>query len=338
MGRVVRSQSRRRFLQGSLALTGCGLLSACGGAALPWPQSAKIPRIGYLTLTNTDAAEIVAFSEGLRELGYVEGQNIAIEVRLAESLEQVPARAAELVALPVDLILTSGGGADTQAAMGATSTIPIVFTASPDPVRIGLVASLARPGGNVTGLSALGPQAPAKRLQLLRELAPGVSRVMFLAPTAGSEATGALQEARQAAQLLGVQLLTPTILTVADLADALRMAIVDHAEALWVTGSPLINSERGRIMEFAMAERLPVLSQTRIYADAGGLISYGPNRLAQYRRAATYVDKILKGARPADLPVEQPTTFECVINLKTAQALGLTIPQSVMLQATEVIQ
>jgi putative ABC transport system substrate-binding protein len=284
------------------------------------------------------AAEIAAFRDGLGELGYVEGQNIAIDVRTSDSPEQYAVPAAELVALPVDLILTPAGGTNAEAAMAATSTIPIVFAAAPDPVRTGLVASLARPGGNVTGLSSLTPQLLGKSLQLLLDLAPGVSPILFLTRTAGDEATGATQEAKQAAQLLGVQLLVPTTATVGDLPAAFQLAIDEHAEALWVTASPQMNTQVGLIMAFATAHRLPVLSQTRIFADAGGLIFYGPNRLAQFRRAATYVDKILKGAKPGDLPVEQPTTFEFVINLKTARALGLIIPDSVLQQATEVIQ
>jgi putative tryptophan/tyrosine transport system substrate-binding protein len=185
----------------------------------------------------------------------------------------------------------------------------------------------------VTGLSTLAPPANGRRLQLLRELMPGVSRVMFLAPTAGAEATGALQEVRQTAQLLGVQILIPHIVAVADLPEALQMALDERAEAIWMSGSPLLGGEVGRIMEFATAAQMPVLSQTRIFADAGGLIYYGSNRLAQFRRAATYVDRILKGANPAEMPVEQPTEFELVINLRTAEALGITIPPTVLGQA-----
>ena len=190
----------------------------------------------------------------------------------------------------------------------------------------------------MTGLSSVAPQAMGKRLQLLQELVPGVSRVMFLTNTAAAEATGGTQEAEQAARSIGVQLLVPNIATVADLVGALRTAVVDHAEALWVSPSPFIGGEVGQIMGLATAKRLPVLSGTRIFADAGGLLSYGPSQLAQFRRAATHVDKILKGAQPGDVPVEQPTTFDFIINLKAAQALGLSVPPSVLQQATEVIQ
>jgi putative tryptophan/tyrosine transport system substrate-binding protein len=328
---------RRRFLRSGLALAGLGLLSGCGALPVPGQPPPKVPRVGYLTQTNTAVAEIEAFRDGLRELGYVEGQNIAIEVRRSESAAQSQSLLAELVALPVDLILTAAGPADTLAAMAATRTIPIIFPASPDPVLTGLVGSLARPGGNVTGLSSLGPQANGKRLELLLEIKPGISRVMFVNRDSAPP-TGALPQAQQAARALGVQLLALSIPTAADLPAAFQMAIDDRAEALWMTSSPLLNGEVARIMEFATGQRLPVLSQTRIFVDTGGLLYYGPNRLALFRRSATYVDRILKGAKPGDLPVEQPTTFDFIINKKTADALGLTIPQSVLQQATEIIQ
>jgi putative ABC transport system substrate-binding protein len=335
----VTGPGRRIFLQRGLALAGLGLLPGCGVVPLPAQPGSdgpRVPRVGYLTLASTSPAELEAFRDGMRELGYVEGQNIAIEVRRAES-GQSSTLAAELVALPVDLIVTTGASGDTQAALDATSNIPIVFAASPDPIRAGYVVSLARPGGNLTGLSTLAPQASGKRLQLLRELVPGISRFMFLSPTAGAEVTGILQEIRQAAQVFGTQVLVPNIVTNADLPGAFQVALEEQAEAIWMSSSPQLSGEVGRIMEFAMAQRLPVLSQTRIFADAGGLIFYGSNRLAQFRRAATYVDRILKGANPAEMPVEQPTEFELIINLKTAQALGITVPRSLLDQATEVI-
>jgi putative ABC transport system substrate-binding protein len=246
---------RRRLLQSSLTLAGLGLLTGCGALPAPGQQPPQVPRIGYLTGATTAAAEFEAFRAGLRELGYVEGQNIVIEVRRSESTEHSQALVAEFVALPVDLILTPAGGIDTEAAMRATSTIPIVFAAAPDPVRNGYVASLPRPGGNVTGVSGLSPQLHGKGLQLLRELIPGVSRVMFLAPTAGAAANGALQAAEQSAQALGMQLLTPTIGTVGDLPEALRLAIAERAEALWAGASPQMNGAVGQIMAFATAER-----------------------------------------------------------------------------------
>jgi putative ABC transport system substrate-binding protein len=332
----VRHSTRRRFLRGGLGVGGLALLTGCG-ITPPWQQPLKIPRIGFLGLT-TVVDVLEAFRDGLRELGYVDGRTIVIEERWAESNEHFPALAAELVGLPVDLIVTAGLAPSIQAAMGATRTIPIVFAATGDPVGSGFVASLARPGGNVTGSSTLGAQTRGKGLQLLRELVPGLSRVMFLGDTVTAEATGNSRQGREAALVLGVTLLTPTIRRAADLPAAFELAVVEHAEALLVTGAPFLVAERGRIVEFATAARLPSMFQEREFVTAGGLLAYGPNRLALYRRAAVYVDKILKGASPADLPVEQPTEFEFVINLTTAQALGLTIPPSLLQQATEIIQ
>jgi len=327
--------SRRWFVQGA-GMAGLGLLAGCG--QWPWQSqpTPKIPRIEYLGLSTVVGDLFGAFCDGLRELGYVEGRTIVIGERRAESTEHFPALAAQLVGLPVDLILTEGG-APAQAALGVTRTIPIVFAGSADPVGVGLVASLAWPGGNVTGLSNQGAQLTGKRLQLLRELVPEVSPVLLLTVTSTSERTGTLRTTHEVAQSLGVQLLAPTIRSAADLPAAFELAIVEHAGALLVAG-PLMLAERGRIVEFATAARLPLLAQDRSVAVAGGLSSYGANTLAIYRRAAVYVDKILKGASPADLPVEQPTLFDFVINLKTAQALGLTIPPHVLLQATEIMQ
>ena len=329
------SQSRRRFLQGSLGLGGLVLLAGCGLPSFPWQPPPKVPRIGYLQL-NAAPDDLEALRDGLRELGHVEGRTIVIEERWADSNEQLPALAAELVGLPVDLIV-AGGTPATQAAMSATRTIPIVFLNSGDPVQAGLVASLARPGGNVTGLSNLGVQTGGKRLQLLRDLVPGVSRVMFLT-TASTQSTGGLQESQQAAQALGMRLLLVNIDSATDLPAAFELAVLDQAEALLLAAAPYLIVERGPIVEFAKAARLPLIAQDRVFAEAGGLISYGPNYYAQRRRAATFVDKILKGAKPADLPVEQPTEFDFVLNLRTAQVLGLTVPKSVLQQATEVIQ
>jgi putative ABC transport system substrate-binding protein len=244
--------------------------------------------------------------------------------------------AEELVRLPVDLIVASGSAA-IRAAMGATRTIPIVFPASADPVQSGHVDSLARPGRNATGLSLLGPQVTGKRLELLREMVPGLARVMFLTETAASESAGNLQEAREAARLQGVQLLEPDVRTAEDLPAALQVAAA-QAQALLPSGTALITRERAQIVGFAVANRLPLMSADRFFTEAGGLASYGTNRLSLYHRAATYVDKILKGANPAELPVEQPTDFEFVVNLTTARAIGMTIPPSVLQQANEIIQ
>jgi putative ABC transport system substrate-binding protein len=324
--------SRRAFVVGA---AGLGLLVGCGLVSVPAQPPPKIARIGFLGLTTVVDDVLEAFRDGLRELGHVEGRTIAIEARWAESNEHLPALAVELVGMPVDLIVTAGGE-PAQAAMDVTRAIPIVFTGSADPVRVGFVASLARPGGNVTGLSNLGAPLAGKRLQLLREMVPGVSPVMYLSDTGSAQRTGSLQVTQQAAESLGVQLLTPTVLSAADLPAALELAVVEHAELL-VTG-PLMYAERRRIVEFATAARLPLMAMDRSFAVAGGLSSYGPNTPAMYRRAAVYVDKILKGAKPADLPVEQPMRFDFVVNMKTAQALGITFPNEILLQVTEVIQ
>lgn len=329
-------RGRRRFLQRSLALTSLGLVVGCGQASLPWQQTTKIPRIGYLALSNTAAVETRAFHDGLRELGYLEGQTITVEERWAGANDQLSALAAELAGLPVDLIVAAAGPSSIEAAMRATRTIPIVFPVAGNPVQSGFVSSLDRPGGNVTGLSTLGAQTEGKRLQLLSEIMPRVSRILYLTDTAAA-AVG-VREARQSAQALGLQILTPDIASATDLAAALELAVVTQAEALLVTGVPLMLAERARIVEFATATRLPLIAQERSFAADGGLASYGPARSAMYGRAAVYVDKILRGTKPGDLPVEQPTKFDFVVNLKTAQALGITIPQSVLQQATEVIR
>lgn len=331
--------TRRRLLWSGLALAGLGLLAGCEGPSLARPLGARtrVPRIGYLGVDSA-AGELEAFRDGLRELGQIEGQTFVMEVRWAQSNEQFPGLAADQVGLPVDLIVTAGAGPATQAAIDATRTIPIVFAPAPDPVRTGFVSSLAHPGGNVTGVSNQAPQVQGKRLQLLREIVPGASRVLVLTVTALSRASGALQEMEEAAQPLGLQLLTPDISTGADLRAALELAVRDRVGAVFATGQPQILRERRPIVEFTTANRLPVLAQDRAFTEVGGLISYGPSRLALSRRAAAYADKILKGASPADLPVEQPTVFDLVVNLKAAQVLGLTIPDSVLQQATEVIR
>ena len=265
-----------------------------------------------------------------------------IEYRDAEGkLERLPALAAELVALKVDVIVAAAGTLAALAAKQATKTIPIVFIAVGDPVTSGLVTSLARPGGNVTGLSALSPELTSKWLELLKQAVPAVSRVAFLLqPGALGERTekDILKEADVAARALGVQLQVVEARGPADFDRAFSDMASARAGALMVLSTPMFSSARGRLLDLAAKNRLPTLFTFREYVDAGGLMSYGPNLADLFRRAATYVDKILKGAKPGDLPVEQPTKFELVINLKTAKALGLTIPQSLLLRADEVIQ
>jgi len=331
-------RGRRHFLQRSAALAGVGLLVGCGRVSLPWQQPTKLPRLGYLNVGQPGSGYDV-LRDGLRELGYIEGQTIVIEARFAESTGQLPALAADLVGLPVDVIV-AGATTPVRAAMEATRTIPIIFPNIGDPVASGFVSSLARPGGNVTGLSDQSIRLTQKRLQLLREVVPSLSRVMYLGDTAIAEVNGFIgqRELREAGQALGVQVFAPIFRQAPDLRPALDLAIAERADALLVNDTPLINVERDRIVAFATTARLPLMSQNPPFVSAGGLLSYGVNTDVLSCRAAAYVDKLLKGARASDLPVEQVTEIVCVINLKTAQALGLTIPQSVLQQATEIIQ
>jgi putative ABC transport system substrate-binding protein len=305
-------------------------------------QAAKVARIGYLAANlaaNRHMQE--AFRQGLRDLGYVEGRNLVIESRDAEEkLERLPALAAELVALKVDVIVAAGTH-QALAAKQATRALPIVFTAAFDPVTNGLITSLARPGGNVTGLSLLAPELVGKRLEQLTQAVPGVSRVAVLwEPGAYGERTDKdlLKRAEVAARALGVRLQFVEARGPADFDRAFSEITTARVGALTVLSTPMFGSERRRLVDLAAKNRLPAVYPWREYVDAGGLMAYGPNLPDLFRRAATYVDKILKGAKPGDLPVEQPTKFELVINLKTAKALGLTIPPSLLQRADEVIQ
>ena len=306
-------------------------------------RAAKVARIGYLSPNLASSPRLRdAFLQGLRDLGYVEGRNVAIEYRDAEGkLERLPALTAELIALKVDVIFVGGGTRVTLAAMQATKTIPIVFTGVGDPVESGLVTNLARPGGNVTGLSSLGPELVGKRLELLKQAVPGVSRVAVLwLPGALGERTDKdmLTGADAAARALGVRLQFVEARGPDDFAKAFSDMSNARASALAVMPSNRFLREHKRIVDLAAEKRLPAVYTSREFVDAGGLMSYGANSADLHRRAAIYVDKILKGAKPGDLPVEQPTKFELVINLKTARALGLTIPQPVLARADEVIQ
>jgi putative ABC transport system substrate-binding protein len=305
-------------------------------------QPGRIARIGFLSLNMAgNPRGTDSFRQGLREHGYVEGRNVVIEYRDAErKFERFPALAAELVALKVDVIVAPSVVA-SQAAKQATKTIPIVFAGVADPVADGLVASLARPGGNVTGLSNLAPELVAKRLELLQEAVPGVSRVAILwQPGSGMEGTDkkTLKDAEVAARALGVRLQVVEARGPAELQRAYADMTRERANALVVLGTPMFFTERERIAGLAIGNRLPAMFSTRQFVEVGGLMAYGASLDDLLRRTATYVDRLLKGAKPADLPVEQPTKFELVINLKTAKALGLTIPQSVLGRADEVIQ
>ena len=334
------SPSRRQFLRGGLALAGLGLLAGCGALPPRTAPAAKVPRIGYQSTASTsaNAARLEAFRQGLRELGYVEGQNVAIEYRFAEGkAERLGELAAELVRLEVDVIVTAAPSS-TRAATAATCPNPIVMAYDTDPVGNGFVASLARPGGNITGLSGFAPEISAKQLELLRAIVPGLSRVAVLGTWSlpGYETQASAMES--AAGALGVRLQRLDVPGPEGLEPAFREARDGRADAVVVLPSPILESDRTRVADLAAQHRLPAIYHAREYVEVGGLVCYGASWIGLYRRAATYVDKILKGARPADLPVEQPTTFDLVINLKTARALGLAISQAVLEQATEVIR
>jgi putative ABC transport system substrate-binding protein len=329
---------RRRFLLTSLA----GALAA-PLAADAQPAAKAVPRIAFLGLNPGANLHLrAAFLQGLRDLGYVEGRNVVIEYRSAEGkIERLPALAAELVALKVDVIVTGGGTPTALATKQATRTLPIVFTSASDPVRDGLVASLARPGDNVTGLSNLSPELVGKCLEQLKQAVPGVTQVAILwQPDAAGEHTDKdmLQGADVAARALGVRLQFVKAHGPADFDRAFLEMIKARAGALAVWGGAIFNSERRRLVDLAAKHRLPTVYPSRDFVDGGGLMAYGANLADLFRRAATYVDKILKGAKPSDLPVELPTKFELVINLKTAKALGLTIPPSLLARADQVIE
>jgi putative tryptophan/tyrosine transport system substrate-binding protein len=303
-------------------------------------QPTKVPRIGYLTAASlsdiADRAE--AFRQGLRELGYVEGKNIVIEWRDAKGKsDRLPELATELVRLKVDVIVTGGAGA-TRPAKEATSTIPIVMAQDRDPVGTGLVASLARPGGNITGLSSLSPEISGKQLEILKEMVPKLFRVaVFGTPTTGGYAQ-LVRELELAAKALRIQHQLLVVNSPKEIDTAFRAASKGRADAVLVTGGPTFNSQRTLLAELAIKHRLPTMYDRPEYVERGGLVTYSANITGFDRRAATFVDKILKGAKPADLPVEQPTKFEFIINLKAAKQIGLTIPPNVLVRADRVIK
>jgi putative tryptophan/tyrosine transport system substrate-binding protein len=315
---------------------------AGAGRAPAVPPGSKVPRIGLLWSGSTpfDPWSVPeGLRQGFRELGYVEGQGMTFEPRYAEALyDRLPDLAAELVRLKVDVILAAGDSAAVQAAQNATKTIPIVMMAFADTVQLGLVASLARPGGNVTGLSFPFAALVGKQLELLKTSIPGVSRVAVLWNPANPGHGPALKEIHVAARSLEVQLQLLEVRGPGDFEVVFSAMNKERASAVLVLWDPMLYAHTGRLMRLALSSRLPAISTFREFVEAGGLMAYGPNLRDMFRGGASYVDKILKGARPADLPVEQPTRFELVINLTTAKALGLTIPQSVLIRADEVIQ
>ena len=318
-------------------------ITLLGGAAAAWPlaawaQAGKLPTIGFLGVSTPSGWShyVTAFEQRLHELGWIEGRNVAIEYRWAEGRgERFAEIAAEFVRNKVDIIVTGGGA--VVAAKQATLIIPIVFALANDPVGIGLVASLSRPGGNVTGLSQQATDLAGKRLELLRELVPGVSRLAILGNAGYPAAALEMGEVQETARKLGLDAALSEIRRAEDIAPGFE-AFRGRAQALYVVADPLTGSNRVHINTLALGARLPTMHGIREYAETGGLISYGANISDLFRRAAEFVDKILRGVKPADLPVEQPTKFELVINLKTAKTLGLEIPQTLLARADEVIE
>jgi putative ABC transport system substrate-binding protein len=324
---------RREFI------TLLGGAAAVGPVAARAQQPAKLPTIGFLG-PNTpalDSRRVGAFVQRLRELGWTEDRNVAIEYRWAEGrTERLAEFAAEFVRLKVDVIVTSATP-PVIAAKQATSVIPIVFAAVGDPVGTGIVNSLARPGGNATGLSIQATDLAGKRLELLHEVAPGLRRLAIMANPGAPPAVLEMAEAQTTARALGLEIVASEIRRPEDIAAAFE-AFKGRAEALYVCNDPLVTTNRTRINTLALGMRLPTMYNVREFVEAGGLMSYGPNFLDLFRRAADFADKILRGAKPSDIPVEQPTKFDLVINLKTAKALGLDVPPTLLARADEVIE
>ena len=316
----------------------CAVLLALSYSASAQQQK-KIPRIGYLAGNRaTITYRTDAFRQGLRQLGYAEGKDIVIESRSADGkLDRLNELAAELVRLKVELIVTRGPPA-TRAAKAATTTIPIVMTEDPDPVANGFVASLAHPGGNITGLSNLSPETSGKQLELLKEIVPKLSRVAVLSSSTVPGQTLQLREIGLAAGPMSAQLQSLDVLGPKDIDTAFQAASNQRAEAMIVFGGGILASQRTRILEYVVKNRLPAIYSQQTFVEAGGLMSYGVNTTDLHRRAAIYVDRILKGAKPADLPVEQPKKFELIINLKAAKQIGLTIPPNMLARADRVIK
>jgi putative ABC transport system substrate-binding protein len=337
--------SRRDFLRAATVAGTAGFLGL-GPEAAQAQQPARIPRIGILAPDSASffSARLEAFRRRLRELGYVEGlpvgrqgKNILIEYRYAEGkLERLPDLAAELVRLKVDVIVTTGRA--SLAAKKASATIPIVFAAAVDPVGSGLVSSLARLGGNITGLSVMAPDLDGKRLELLKEAFPKVARVAFLWEPGSTTGNLPLTGMEAAAKALGLKLLSLEVRSLDDFESAFARAKRDGAQALITYPRPLINTQQRQVLDFAAKNRLPAMYPTSEFVEAGGLMSYAPNYTDLFRRTADFVDKILKGTKPADIPVEQPMKFEFIVNLKAAKQIGLTIPPNLLVRADKVIR
>ena len=330
--------SRRQLLQGSVALVAFSLLPPHEAAG---QQTGKVPRIGFLAVGSREgrAFMIEGLRQGLRDHGYVEGQNIIIEYRFSEDRnDRLPALAAELVAMKVPLIVASGTPA-SFAAKEATSTIPIVMGGiAADPVATGLIASLARPGGNITGMTMMSPQLAGKRLELLKRVVPRLARVAVFWNAPNPAYGPILKELEATAPALGLTLHRLEVRVPADFEGAFEAAVRQRAGALVAPGDPLVANRPQMVADIALKHRMPTVMENKEFVEAGGLLSLGLDLVDSYRRAATHVDKILKGANPAELPMEQPSKFDLAVNLRTARVLGLTIPPAVLLQATHVIE
>lgn len=321
-----------------LITAGAGLL----GAVLDTHAQARVVRVGFLSVAAGDSRSmprVKIIREALREYGYIEGKNLQLELRWADGkLDRLPALAAELVALKVDAIVVVGTSG-TDGALAATKTIPIIMATSSDPVADGHAASLAHPGGNVTGLSSMSAELGAKRIELLKEVFPKLSQslaVMWNSTQSGMRAR--FEEARSAAPKLGLDVRSIEVKNLDELQNAFASLAKDPLDALVLIADPFTATQRARIVDFINARRIPAVYDARDFADVGGLMSYGPDIDAQFRRTAYFVDRIVKGAKAGDLPIEQPAKFELVLNLKTARALGIKVPDSILLQATKVIE
>jgi putative ABC transport system substrate-binding protein len=337
---VIHRSSRRQFLRGSLVLVGLGLSAGCQGISMPGRPSAKIPRLGLIgtsSPTGQQTAEVLF--QGLRELGYVQDQTIVIDRPIWDgSNEQVTQIVTEMLARPVDVVISTSAVV-TQTVKRANDSVPIVMANfGGDPVALGFAASLAHPGGSITGLLNFNAQLSPKRLQILREIVPTLARLGVLWDPAGPSTQNQFRDLQHAAESLGIEVQSSEVNTPDDfeaVGDQMKMERVDGLIPL---GSPLVTSKMARLAELTTLYRVPSIYEQRSYIAAGGLLAYGTNIEDLWRRAATYVDRILKGSKPGDLPIEGPTTFDFAVNLKTARALGLTIPPLVLQQATEVIQ
>jgi ABC-type uncharacterized transport system substrate-binding protein len=334
--------SRRRFFRSlgrtGLGIVGLGVLAGCGQSPFQERAAAKVPRVGYLSLVAGGGPLPLfrAFSRGLRERGLIEGRNVTLDARFPDRSDQLRDIAADLVGLRSDVIVAVGGPA-ISAAKEVTSRIPIVMTPGSDPVASGFVASLGRPGGNITGLSSISPHLVGKRLELLQAVAPGLSRVGVLWNGVNPDAALELRQTQSAAAESHLELQSLEVRDPGDLAGVFESATRTGIEALLTLGDPLMDSSAQRIAILAARSHLPAMYPSREYVDAGGLVAYGPNLPDLYRRAAAYVDKLLHGANAASLPVEQPTQLDLTLNLQAASSLGITIPRTVLLQADDVI-